>query len=88
MNKFSIIAETVVLGWSSAEAKESLLGRCFKNMPFHRNTQSKAEPVAEVDSQLIGETGWKPDAYRSPLYDLAASNPHVLTVTLFSKKSR
>jgi hypothetical protein len=88
MNKFSIIAETVVFGWSAAEAKESLLRRCFRNVRFHRNTQSRAEPVAEVDSQLIDETGWKPDAYRSPLYDLAASNPHVLAATLFSRKSR
>ena len=88
MNKFSIIAETAVLGWSAAEARESLLRRCFKNVRFHGNARPKAEPVAEVDSQLIDETGWKPDAYRSPLYDLAASNPHVLAVSLFSRKSR
>jgi hypothetical protein len=86
MNKFSIIAETVILGWSTAEARESLLRRCFKTVPFHGNTKPKAEP--EVDSQLIDETEWKPDAYRSPLYDLAASNPHVLAVSLFSRKSR
>lgn len=88
MNKFSIIAETVVLGFTAAEARESLLRRCFKNVRFHGNVRPKAEPVAEVDSQLIDETGWKPDAYRSPLYDLAASNPHVLAVSLFSRKSR
>ena len=88
MNKFSIIAETVVLGWSAAEAKDSLLRRCFRNVPFHGNVRPKAEPVAEVDSQLIDETGWEPVAYRSPLYDLAASNPHVLAITLFSRKSR
>jgi hypothetical protein len=88
MNKFSIIAETVVLGFTAAEARESLLRRCFKNVRFHGNTQPKAEPEAEVDSQLIDETGWKPDAYHPPLYDLAASHPHVLAVTLFSRKSR
>jgi hypothetical protein len=88
MNKFSIIAETLVLGFTAAEARESLLRRCFKNVRSHGNALPKAEAEAAVDSQLIDGTGWKPDAYRSPLYDLAASNPHVLAVTLFSRKSR
>lgn len=88
MNKFSIIAETVVLGFTAAEARDSLLRRCFKSVRFHGNAPAKVEPVAEVDSQLIDETGWKPDAYHSPLYDLAASNPHLLAVSLFSRKSR
>jgi hypothetical protein len=88
MHKFSIIAETVVLGWSAAEARESWLRRCFKNVRSQGNVQSKAEPVAQVDSQLIDEKDWIPDAYHPPLYNLAASHPHVLAAQLFSRKFR
>ena len=88
MNKFSIIAETVVLGFTAAEARDSLLRRCFKSVRFHGNARPKAEPEAEVDSELIDEAPWKPAAYRSPLYDLAANHPHILAATLFSRKSR
>lgn len=88
MDKFSIIAETVVLGWSAADARESWLRRCFKNVRSQGTIQPKAEPEAQVDSQLIDEKDWVPDAYRPPLYSLAASHPHVLAVQLFSRKSR
>jgi hypothetical protein len=88
MNKFSIIAETEVVGWSAAEAREALLRRFFKDVRFHASARPKAEPETEVDSQLIDETGWKPDAYRATVYDLAASHPHVLAASLFSRKSR
>ena len=44
MNKFSIIAETIVLGWSAAEARESWLRRCFKNVrsPGDHPTEGRA----------------------------------------------
>ena len=87
MNKFSIIAETAVLGWSAAEARESWLRRCFTNARIQWKAQTKAEPVAEVDSQLIDERDWIPDAYHPPLDNLAASHPHVLAAQLFSGKS-
>lgn len=88
MNKFFIAAGTAALGLSTAEARESLLQRFFKNLRFHGSTRPKADPVVDIDPQLIDEKGWQPEKHQSPLYDLAASHPHVIAASLFSRKLR
>ena len=75
MNKFSITAGTVSLGSATAEAREPLFQRFFKNLRFQRTARPKAESVVGVDSQLIDERGWESDEYHSPIYDLAAIHP-------------
>ena len=97
MNKFLIAAGTVVLGvsattltssiGSSAEASESLLQRCFKSRRRQRAAQLEPDPNASVDSQLNYESG-EPAAPQSPLYDLAASSPHVIAASLFLRRHR
>ena len=88
MNKFFITAGTVSLGSATAEATESLFQRLFKNLRFHRTARPKAEPMADVESQLIDERGWEPDKPHSPIHYLAAMHPQVVAVSLFSRKSR
>jgi hypothetical protein len=88
MNKFFIAAGTAALDLSTAEARESLLQRLFKNLRFHGSARPKADPVVDIDPQLIDEEGWQPEKHQSPLYDLASSHPHVIAASLFSRKLR
>jgi hypothetical protein len=96
MNKFSIAAGTAALGVatsaltsgiaSPAEVRETLLKRCFRTRHFQRAAPVKTGPTASVDAQLIDKESGGPIPYRSPIYDLVASNPHVIAASLFSRK--
>ena len=96
MNNFLIAAGTAVLGaattaltsriGSTAEIRESLLQHCFKSRLRQRAAQLEPDPTASVDSQLIDEESGEQATRRSTLYDLAASNPHVIAASLFLRK--
>jgi hypothetical protein len=73
---------------STAEAKGSLLQRWFNCPRLRKIARVRADPVVNVDSQMVDEKGWEPDRPQSALYDLAASNPHVIAASLFSRKYR
>lgn len=60
------------------------LSCCFKKLRFRAN----AEPAATADRQSIESTGGEMDKPQSSLYKLAASNPHVIATSLFSRKCR
>ena len=59
-----------------------ILSRCFKKLRF----RATAEPAASADPQSIENTGGEPDKLQSSLYKLAASNPHVIATSLFSRE--
>jgi len=93
MNKLFIAAETVALALATAaasiaEANGPLFRRRFKNPRLRRTIPLSADPAACVDSQLNDEKGWEFDIQQSPLYDLAANNPHVIAASLFSRRHR
>ena len=73
---------------STAEVIEPFIRRCFKNLNIGNASQPKADSAASVDLRSIDEKDWKPDSHKSPLYDLAASNPYVIAASLFSRKNR
>ena len=97
MNKFLIAAGTAVLGFSAttltssigstAEVSESLVQRCFRSLRRQRAAQMEPDLTASVDSRLINESG-EPATHQSPLYDLAASSPHVIAASLFLRRHR
>ena len=85
MNKFfafSVLASSFV---STAEAKGSLFRHYFKCLSSRRTAQRKTLRTDSPDSPAIDEMRWGPGKQQSPLYDLAASNPHVIAASLFSK---
>ena len=94
MNKLFIAAGTAVLGFASAaadstsEANGSFFRRCFKTPRLRGTSRRNADPATSVDSQLIDEKDCEPDKHQSPLYALAANNPHVIAASLFSRKYR
>ena len=94
MNKNYFAARTMALDSaaaataSTAEVIEPFFRRCFKNLNTRNASQPKADTAASVDLQSIDEKDWKPDSHKSPLYDLAASNPYVIAASLFSRKYR
>jgi hypothetical protein len=94
MNRLFLAAETAALGSATAtadstsKANRSIFRRYFKNLHFRTTSRQNAGPATSVDSQLINEKDWKPDKHQSALYDLTASNPHVIAISLFSRKHR
>jgi hypothetical protein len=96
MNKLFTTAETAALDLATAapastiisttEAKGSWLQRCF-NCPWLRKIAGlKTYPTASADSQLVNAKGRKSSRHQSALCDLAASNPHVIATSVFSRK--
>ena len=95
MDKLFIAAETGALGLvtattatSTGETKGSFFQRCFNYLHLRKTARLKADALVCADSQLTEESAWEPKKHRSPLYDLAASNPHIIAVSLFSRKYR
>jgi hypothetical protein len=98
MNKFFITAGTAAFDLvtaapastttSTANARGSLLQRGFNYLRLRKASRLRTDPTVSVDSQLTSEKGWESDKNQSPLYDLAASNPHVIAASLFSRKFR
>ena len=98
MNKFLIAAGTAVFGvagtaltsriGSIAEVRESFLQRCFKSRRRQRAAQLGLASIVSVDTQLIDEENGEPATRKSPLYDLAASSPHVIAASLFLRNHR
>jgi hypothetical protein len=73
---------------STTEAKGSWLQRCF-NCPWLRKIAGlKTNLTASADSHLVDAGGRKSSRHRSALCDLAASNPHVIATSVFSRKIR
>ena len=64
------------------ENKMHILSSWFKKLRFRAN----AEPAASADPQSIENTDGEPDKPQSSLYKLAASNPHVIATSLFSRE--
>jgi hypothetical protein len=98
LNKLFTTAETAALDLATAapastiisttEAKGSWFQRCF-NCPWLRKIAGlKADPTASADSQLVDAEGRKSSRHLSALCDLAASNPHVIAASVFSRKIR
>jgi hypothetical protein len=98
MNKLFIAASTAVIDLIAADpsspithtagTKGASLKRCFNYLRLRKTTQVKTDPVVSVDSTVINERGWETDRHHSPLYDLAASHPHVIAASLFTRKVR
>ena len=94
MNKLFIATGMAALGSATmptartAGANSSFIQRWFKNLHLLRVSRLNADPAAGIDSQLVDEKGWKSDRPQSPIYDLAAFNPHVIAASLFSRKRR
>jgi hypothetical protein len=98
MNKLFTTAETAALDLATAapastiisptEAKGAWLQRSF-NCPWLRKIAGlKTNPTASADSQLVDAGGRKSSSHISALCDLAASNPHVIATSVFSRKFR
>jgi hypothetical protein len=98
MNKLFTTAETAALDLATAgpastiisttEAKGSWLQRWF-NCPWLRRIAGlKTNPTASADSQLVDEQGRKSITRQSVFCDLAASNPHFIATSVFSRKIR
>ena len=73
---------------ATTETRGPLPQSFFKSPRFRRIAQPDAAPAASLDPQLTGKTGREPDKPLSPLYGLAANNPHVIAITLFTRKAR
>jgi hypothetical protein len=98
VNKLLTTAETAALDMATAapaslmiaaeEANGSWLQRCF-NCPWLRRIAGlKTIPAVNADSQLLGAEERKSSRHQSALYGLAASNPHVIAISVFSSKFR
>lgn len=96
MNRLFIAVSTAAFNLVTAEsasaitagAKESFRARYFNCLRLRKAAQLKTEAPVLVDSPVADEKGWKQDSHHSPLYDLAASNPHVIAATLFTRRVR
>jgi hypothetical protein len=91
MNKLFLAAETALAfvnaaAGSTAEANGFLLRRYLKCPCLRRAFRLEADAAAIVDSQPADEKPGEPDRHQSVLYDLAASNPHVIAASLFTRK--
>ena len=85
---FLILAFVNAAAGSTAEANGFLLRRYLKCPCLRRAFRLDADAAAIVDSQPIDERPREPDRHQSALYDLAASNPHVIAASLFTRKHR
>ena len=91
MYRLFLAAETaltvVIAATSSAvETNGFLLHRYFKwrhpRRPFGLETYAAANPASQPVNEKTGE----PKRHQSILYDLFASHPHVIAVSLFTRK--
>ena len=95
MNKLFIAAGTAVIDLIAADpithtagTKGAFLKRCFNYLRIRKTTQVKTDPMVSADSTVIDEREWETDKHHSALYDLAASHPHVIAASLFTRKFR
>lgn len=88
MNKFFTAAGTAVLGLITSALNSSTSTGEVKGPLLQRGLKNPRLPAASADSQVIDEKDWSPDKHDSSLYELAASNPHVIAASLFSTKNR
>jgi hypothetical protein len=94
MNRLPTAASTAAFGLVTAEpaspitsgARKSFHARYFSYLRFRKAAQLKTDPTIRVDSPVINEESWIQDNHHTPLYDLAASNPHLIATSLFIRK--
>jgi hypothetical protein len=73
---------------SSAAVVETLLRRWYKVWHFLGAAPLETDVNTTAASHSIDHESGVPDTVRSPLYDMATSNPHVIAATLFSGNRR
>lgn len=98
MNKLFIAAGTAVIELIATDPSSPIthtagttgafLKRCFNYLRLRKTTQVKTDPMVSVDSTVINEREWETNKHHSPLYDLAASHPHVIAASLFTRNVR